>query len=210
MGDEMNSEKIKKIYSAWSRCYDHVFKWFFAPRQRHVIETMEIEPGQRVLDVGVGTGLSLPVYPADCQVVGIDLSREMLTKAQEKVEEQGLSHVGLLEMDAQRLSFADSSFDHVVATFVISVVPDPVKTIQEMKRVLKPEGSLVIVNHFQNEKSKVLGTLERWVAPICRWLGWNSDLKLSDLVESANLAIDQIYQMKRLDLWQVVFATNNK
>lgn len=206
----MNSEKIKKIYSAWSRCYDHVFKWFFAPRQRHVIETMEIEPGQRVLDVGVGTGLSLPVYPADCQVVGIDLSREMLTKAQEKVEEQGLSHVGLLEMDAQRLSFADSSFDHVVATFVISVVPDPVKTIQEMKRVLKPEGSLVIVNHFQNEKSKVLGTLERWVAPICRWLGWNSDLKLSDLVESANLAIDQIYQMKRLDLWQVVFATNNK
>jgi phosphatidylethanolamine/phosphatidyl-N-methylethanolamine N-methyltransferase len=160
--------------------------------------------------VGVGTGLSLTVYPADCQVVGIDLSREMLTKAQEKVEEQGLSHVGLLEMDAQRLSFADSSFDHVVATFVISVVPDPVKTIQEMKRVLKPEGSLVIVNHFQNEKSKVLGTLERWVAPICRWLGWNSDLKLSDLVESANLAIDQIYQMKRLDLWQVVFATNNK
>jgi phosphatidylethanolamine/phosphatidyl-N-methylethanolamine N-methyltransferase len=206
----MNSEQIKKIYSVWSRCYDHVFKWFFAPRQRHVIETMKIEPGQRVLDVGVGTGLSLTVYPADCQVVGIDLSREMLTKAQEKVEEQGLSHVGLLEMDAQRLSFADSSFDHVVATFVISVVPDPVKTIQEMKRVLKPEGSLVIVNHFQNEKSKVLGTLERWVAPICRWLGWNSDLKLSDLVESANLAIDQIYQMKRLDLWQVVFATNNK
>jgi phosphatidylethanolamine/phosphatidyl-N-methylethanolamine N-methyltransferase len=113
-------------------------------------------------------------------------------------------------MDAQQLAFADSSFDHVLATFVISVVPDPVRTISEMKRVLKPEGSLVLVNHFQNERNKVMGTLERWVAPVCRRLGWNSDLKLSDLAESANLAIAHCYQMKKIDLWQVVFATNNK
>ncbi|MFQ5893861.1 MAG: class I SAM-dependent methyltransferase, partial [Nitrospinota bacterium] len=107
-------------------------------------------------------------------------------------------------------SFADNSFDHVLATFVISVVPDPVQTIAEMKRVLKPEGSLVIVNHFLNEKNKVVGTLEQWVAPLCRLLGWKSDLKLSDLAEAANLSIAQSYQLKKLDLWQVVFATNNK
>lgn len=206
----MERDQIKKIYSAWSNCYDHVFKWFFAPRQKHVIETMGIEPGQRVLDVGVGTGLSLAVYPRDCEVVGIDLSREMLTKAGEKVRELGLGHVSLFEMDAQQLSFDEDSFDHVVATFVISVVPDPVRTINEMKRVLKPEGSLVIVNHFQNERNRVVGALEQLIAPACRWLGWNSDLKLSDLAESANLAIDRIYQMKKIDLWQVVYASNNK
>lgn len=206
----MKKEQIKKIYSLWSNCYDHVFKWFFSPRQKHVIETMDIKPGQRVLDVGVGTGLSLSLYPEGCEVVGIDLSREMLTKAKLKVEEMGLSNVKLLEMDAQHLTFQDDSFDHVLATFVISVVPDPVRTIAEMKRVLKPDGSLVIVNHFQNEENKVVGTFEKWVAPVCRWLGWNSDLKLSDLVESSNLVTNQVYQIKKVDLWKVVFATNNK
>ena len=113
-------------------------------------------------------------------------------------------------MDAQQLAFADDSFDHVLAAFVISVVPDPVRTIAEMKRVLKPEGSLVLVNHFQNERNKIVGRLEQWIAPLCRLLGWNSDLKLSDLAESANLAIANSYQIKKIDLWQVVFATNNK
>ncbi|MFB3072081.1 MAG: hypothetical protein ACE1ZU_01135, partial [bacterium] len=83
-------------------------------------------------------------------------------------------------------------------------------TISEMKRVLKPEGNLVIVNHFQNEKNKVVGTLERWAAPACRFLGWRSDIKLSDLAETADLAIDNCYQIKKIDLWHVVFATNNK
>lgn len=206
----MNVEQIKKVYSLWSNCYDYVFKRFFGPRQQHVIESMDIQPGQRVLDVGVGTGLALPLFPPDCEVVGIDLSRKMLAKARGKVGELGLEHVHLLEMDAQQLAFADDSFDHVMATFVISVVPDPVRTIAEMKRVLRPEGSLVLVNHFQNERNKVVGTLEQWVAPVCRLLGWNSDIKLSDLADSANLAIANCYQMKKIDLWQVVFATNNK
>ncbi|MCZ6661079.1 MAG: methyltransferase domain-containing protein [bacterium] len=206
----MNVEKIKKTYSAWSNIYDYVFKWFFGPRQKHVVEAMNIRPGQRVLDVGVGTGLTLPIYPKDCEVVGIDLSGNMLAKARRKVEELALTHVNLLEMDAQQLSFADNSFDHVLATFVISVVPDPVRTISEMKRVLKPEGNLVIVNHFQNEKNKVVGTLERWAAPACRFLGWRSDIKLSDLAETADLAIDNCYQINKIDLWHVVFATNNK
>lgn len=206
----MNVEQIKKVYSLWSNCYDYVFKRFFGPRQQHVIETMKIQPGQRVLDLGVGTGLTLPLYPVDCEVVGIDLSRKMLDKARDKVRKLDLEHVLLLEMDAQQLAFADDSFDHVLATFVISVVPDPVRTIVEMKRVLKPEGSLVLINHFQNERNKIVGRLEQWVAPLCRLLGWNSDLKLSDLAESANLAIANSYQIKKIDLWQVVFATNNK
>jgi phosphatidylethanolamine/phosphatidyl-N-methylethanolamine N-methyltransferase len=206
----MKAEQIKKIYSAWSRFYDHVFKWFFSPRQRHVIETMNIQPGERVLDVGVGTGLALPLYPRHCHVVGIDISREMLSRARKKVKEMELDHVRLLEMDAQQLAFADDSFDHVVATFVISVVPDPVRTIGEMKRVLKPEGSLVLVNHFQNETNKLVGALEQWAAPFFRRLGWNTDLKLSELAKKADLAISRSYQIKKIDLWQVVLATNNK
>jgi phosphatidylethanolamine/phosphatidyl-N-methylethanolamine N-methyltransferase len=202
-------EEIKKIYSGYSGIYDLIFKHFFCPRQKHVINSMNIKEGDRVLDVGVGTGLALNLYPRYCEVVGIDLSPEMLDQAQKKVKKHNLSHVKLMEMDASKLSFNDDSFDHVIATFVISVVPDPVKVISEMKRVNKKDGNLVIVNHFQSH-NKILAKIEELVAPICAKLGWRSDLALEDLIENANLKISLDYKMKKIDLWKVVFAVNNK
>lgn len=205
----LKAEEIKKIYSGYSGIYDLIFKHFFCPRQKHVIDSMNIKEGDRVLDVGVGTGLSLSLYPSTCEVVGIDLSPEMLEQAQKKVKKYNLSHVKLMEMDASKLSFCDDSFDHVIATFVISVVPDPVKVISEMKRVNKKDGKLVIVNHFQSH-NRILAKLEEMVAPICARLGWHSDLALEDLIENANLKISLDYKMKKIDLWKVVFAVNNK
>jgi phosphatidylethanolamine/phosphatidyl-N-methylethanolamine N-methyltransferase len=110
-----------------------------------------------------------------------------------------------MEMDASRLAFDDNAFDYVVAAFVISVVPDPVRVISEMKRVTKPDGRIVIINHFQSQ-NRVVAKFEEWVAPLCRRLGWHSDVDLEDLVARAHLAVDSKYQLNKIDLWKVVYA----
>jgi len=201
----MDLEDIKRIYSGYSNIYDYLFKWFFSPRHQHVINSLNIRPNEQVLDVGVGTGLSLPLYPDHCRVVGIDLSGDMLQKAWKKVWKYGLTHVTLMEMDASRIAFEDNTFDYVVAAFVISVVPDPVRVISEMKRVAKPDGRIVIINHFQSH-NRVMAKFEEWVSPICTKLGWHSDVDLEDLVARAHLHVDAKSQLSKIDLWKVVYA----
>jgi phosphatidylethanolamine/phosphatidyl-N-methylethanolamine N-methyltransferase len=201
----MDLEDIKRIYSGYSNIYDYIFKWFFTPRHQHVINALNIRSNAYVLDVGVGTGLSLPLYPHDCQVIGIDLSGDMLKKAWKKVRKYGLTHVTLMEMDASRICFEDNAFDYVVAAFVISVVPDPVRVISEMKRVVKPNGRIVIINHFQSQ-NRVMAKFEEWVSPICTRLGWHSDVDLEDLISRAHLQVDEKSQLNKIDLWKVVYA----
>ena len=201
----MDLEDIKRIYSGYSNIYDYLFKWFFSPRHQHVINSLNIRPNEHVLDVGVGTGLSLPLYPDHCRVVGIDLSGDMLKKAWKKVRKYGLTHVTLMEMDASRIAFEDNTFDYVVAAFVISVVPDPVRVISEMKRVAKPDARIVIINHFQSH-NRVVAKFEEWVSPICTKLGWHSDVDLEDLIARAHLKVDAKSQLSKIDLWKVVYA----
>lgn len=205
----MDSERIKGIYAAWSHLYDYVFKVFFYRRLGHAIQLLNIQPGQRVLDVGVGTGLSLDFYPPHCHVVGIDISSEMLAKARERVRERGLDHVELIEMDATRLAFLNDSFDHVVAAHVMSVVPEPVRVLSEIKRVTRSDGKIVIINHFQST-NKALATVEEWLNPITRRIGWRTDLDLRSLVREGQIDVDFEYKLSRGDLWKVVFAVNTK
>ncbi|MBI5182763.1 MAG: methyltransferase domain-containing protein [Nitrospinae bacterium] len=205
----MQIETIKRIYANYSHFYDLLFKQFFYPRQKYVIQSMQIKPNEKVLDVGVGTGLSLSIYPRHCYITGIDVSKEMLNKARKKVEKFSLSHVTLREMDAMNLDFEDNAFDYVFATFVISVVPDPIRVISEMKRVAKNDGKIVIVNHFQSQ-NKFIAKIEKWICPLSRRIGWRSDLSLDYLVRETNIEIDYSYKLKKIDLWNVVFVTNNK
>jgi phosphatidylethanolamine/phosphatidyl-N-methylethanolamine N-methyltransferase len=205
----MEMTEIKRIYAYYSRVYDFIFKRWFFPRQRHAIQSLKIGPGQRILDVGVGTGFSLPLYPRDAHVIGVDLSSKMLWEAQKKVLHERLRHVALMEMDASHLAFPDSTFDVVIVAFVISVVPDPLQVLAEIKRVSKPEGQIVIINHFQSQ-NRVMAQLEKWVSPLCTKIGWRSDLALEYLVQHADLHIDRKYSLNKLDLWKVIYATNNK
>jgi len=205
----MEMTEIKRIYAYYSRVYDFIFKRWFFPRQRHDIQSLKIGPGQRILDVGVGTGFSLPLYPRHAHVIGVDLSSKMLWEAQKKVLHERLRHVALMEMDASHLAFPDSTFDVVIVAFVISVVPDPLQVLAEIKRVSKPEGQIVIINHFQSQ-NKVMAQLEKWVSPLCTKIGWRSDLALEYLVQHADLHIDHKYSLNKLDLWKVIYATNNK
>ena len=205
----LQAEEIKKIYGGYSGAYDFIFKGFFYPRIKHAIETMHIKPGDRVLDVGVGTGLSLPLYPSYCNVTGIDLSDDMLREARKKVEKHGLKHVTILEMDASNLAFEDSTFDHVISTHVISVVPDPVKVIAEMKRVCKRNGNIVLVNHFQSP-NKYLAKFDELISPFTKKMGWRTDLSLEKLIRDTDLEVRSQYKMNKIDLWKVIWAVNNK
>ena len=209
MKQGMETSSIKKIYASYSRIYDFIFKRWFYPRQQHVIRSLSLQEGQRVLDLGVGTGLSLPLYPRNVRVTGVDLSGSMLREAQKKIRQEQLAHVTLLEMDAGQLAFADNAFDVVIAAFVISVVPDPIQVIAEIKRVGKPDGKIVIINHFQSQ-NKLVARVEKWLSPLCRKIGWRSDLALEYLVRYAGLSIQRTYSLNKIDLWKVVYVSNNK
>lgn len=205
----MHSEDIKRIYSNYSNFYDLIFKQFFLPRQKYVINQMGIRPDDKILDVGVGTGLSLPIYPKFCKVTGIDLSEKMLNKAHKKVRKYDLRNITLKQMDAMELQFEDNTFDQVIASFVISVVPDPIRVISEMKRVCKNNCNLILINHFQSN-NKFMAKIEDLVNPICRKIGWRTDIDLDNLIVESNLQVNSRYKMKKFDLWKVVLAVNNK
>lgn len=205
----MELESIKKIYAGYSSVYDALFKRFFYPRIKHAITYMDIKPGDRILDVGVGTGLSLSVFPRYCSVIGIDLSTEMLRKAREKIKENRLDNIRVMSMDAMSVGFRDDSFDKVFISHVVSVVPDPYKVMQEVKRVCRKGGQVVIVNHFKS-KNKLVETVEKIINPVCKKIGWRSDLCLNEFIDKSGLNVKEKYMLKKLDFWHILFATNDK
>jgi phosphatidylethanolamine/phosphatidyl-N-methylethanolamine N-methyltransferase len=171
---ELDKETIAKAYARWAPVYDLVFGAVFERGRQAAIAAAE-RIGGRILEVGVGTGISLPDYSPANRICGVDLSEPMLRKAQERVEELALSHVeGLWVMDAQRLSFPDASFHVVVAQYVITTVPDPEATLDEFARVLKPGGEIVLVSRIGAEAG-LRRSLERWFAPAARKLGWRTE-----------------------------------
>ena len=205
----MDTTTIKRAYERLSPVYDLLFDKIFHPGRVEAIKLLGLKPNDHVLEVGIGTGLNLPLYPRHCRITGVDLSEPMLRKAEEKVREIGLTNAALRVMDAQNLLFPDNSFDHVLAAYTISVVPDPVRTLLEIKRVCRPGGRIVILNHFQSE-NKVIGTFEELLAPLCLKLGWKTDLKLRPLLERASLQSEQIHRVNLLNGWRLVRCINQK
>jgi len=195
-----------KLYSEFAPLYDRVFGKIFYNRLERVIEELDIPSGAQVLEVGAGTGTSFPAYPLHCTVTGVDLAPDMLARARQKIEDNGWNHLKVLEMNALDLRFPDDSFDYVMAFHVVTVVPDPVRMVAEAKRVCKPSGKIVIVNHFTSE-IPVLGSLTKAIDPFTRWLGWRTDLQLKPFIQSAGLTVDKVYKINRASLYTVVLAT---
>lgn len=195
-----------KLYAEFAPLYDRVFGKIFYSRLERVIEDSHIPRGAKVLEVGAGTGTSFPAYPTHCQVTGIDLAPDMLTRARQKIAENGWTHIKVLEMNALALNFPDNSFDFVMAFHVVTVVPDPVVMINEAQRVCKPGGKIVIVNHFTSDVP-VLGSVTRSLDPLTRWLGWRTDLKLKPFIETTNLTVERIYKISKASLYTVLVGT---
>lgn len=201
---KMESAKTKMIYKRWARVYDAVFRRFFQPRIQHVINNVEIKSGQCILEIGVGTGLALPCYPKNCEVIGIDISLDMLQQAREKALPLAQAKITLLEMDAAQLSFPNNTFDHVFAPFVMTVVEHADSVMAELIRVVKPGGKIIFLNHFQSDHATI-AFFEKCFNPISRRLGWRMDLKISDLVTAANshATLEKIYKIHPYDLWKI-------
>jgi phosphatidylethanolamine/phosphatidyl-N-methylethanolamine N-methyltransferase len=181
MTDQLDNAAIEKAYARWAPVYDLVFGSIFERARKAAIGAAE-RIGGRILEVGVGTGLSLPEYRWTNRITGIDLSVPMLRKAKARSREHRLTNVdGFAVMDAQRLGFQDAVFDVVVALYVITVVPEPESTLDEFARVLKPGGEIILLNHLGAEEGP-RATLERAFAPIAQRLGWQPDFPYERLV----------------------------
>jgi phosphatidylethanolamine/phosphatidyl-N-methylethanolamine N-methyltransferase len=181
----MRIEAVKAAYRRYANIYDAVFGPVLQPGRKAVIEALGCKPGERVLEVGVGTGLSLPMYPASVRLTGIDLSSEMLARARSRVERRNLPNVeGLLEMDAEAMDFPDASFDKVVAMYVVSVTDRPAQLLHELQRVCKPGGDIFIVNHVRSD-NPVVGAVEKSLARFANHLGFHPDFELRNLVNGS-------------------------
>lgn len=184
MTDGPTTALIRKAYARWAPIYDVVYDKLTEPAARAAVDAA-VACGPRVLEAGVGTGLSLGYYPAHAEVHGVDLSEDMLRRAQAKVDKRGLSHVKSLQvMDVTHLTFPDGMFDAVTAQFIITLVPEPEAALDQFARVLRPGGEIVLANHF-GQPAGAIAALEEFASPLAKAIGWSSAFKASRVAQWA-------------------------
>jgi phosphatidylethanolamine/phosphatidyl-N-methylethanolamine N-methyltransferase len=191
----LRADDVRGTYARWAGHYDFTFALFGRKYVKKIVNRLNDEThGQNVLDVGTGTGLSLPYFRPDLTITGIDISEDMLARAAQRAERKKLANIaGLHVMDAGDLQFADGAFDSVLATFVMSVAPNPTQVLQEIARVARPGGRIFLFNHFRadEEDNRMLAMAERAIAPASRKIGFHSDFCRSQL----NFAEADLYLM---------------
>lgn len=201
----IENDFVEGVYHKLAKVYDVLFGPILHPGRLLALRRMRIRPGDRVLEVGVGTGINTSLYPYACQVTGIDLSASMLEKARQRVARKGLRHVRLVEMDAARMTFADDAFDIVYASYLVNCVSDPIGVVREMRRVCRPGGKIVILNHFRSA-NPVLSRLDRALSPLTVHLGFKSDLDLPGFLAQAGLRTVSIEKVSVSRLWSLVIC----
>jgi phosphatidylethanolamine/phosphatidyl-N-methylethanolamine N-methyltransferase len=206
----MDLQDTLKTYRLFSGSYDFVFGPVFHPGRKDAVRIANDRPGQRILEVGVGTGLSLPFFRRDAQVTGIDVSAEMLEKARRRVARRKLTQVeALVEMDAEKLSFADDSFDSVLALYVASVVPNPARFAAEMRRVCIPGGTIVVVNHFTSE-NPAMRFIEKRLAPLAGKIGFHADFPLGVFLAASRFDVREMRPSNLCGYWRLLRCVNDK
>jgi len=204
----VENDFVEGVYDKLAKVYDVFFGPVLHPGRLLAVERMRIAPGDRVLEVGVGTGINAALYPRSCHVTGIDFSSSMLEKARGRVSRKGLAHVRLLEMDAAALTFADESFDIVYAPYLVNCVSDPLKVVREMRRVCKPGGKIVILNHFRSA-NRLLSRLDRALSPLTVHIGFKSDLDLPGFLAQTGLRPVSIEKVSIPQLWSLVICNRD-
>ena len=205
----MDAAKVERVYSSYAKVYDHIFGKIFHDGREHAVRHLSLSPGERVLEVGVGTGLALPFYPPYSEIIGIDLSAGMLQKCRERIVEFRLKHVTLMRMDAAAMEFADNSFDAVMAAYVVTAVPDYRKVMMEMIRVCKPGGRIILLNHFSNG-NPLIAAIEKVISPLCKQLGWRTDLSLATVLDGTHLTVIHKQKVNPFRIWHLVKCVNQK
>lgn len=204
----LDADAVRSAYRRWAGVYDLAFGQVSGPGRREAVGLVNRLPGEQVLEVGVGTGLALPLYNPDKTVTGIDLSAEMLELARQRVRDRRLPNVaGLLEQDAEATDFPDASFDIAVAMFVASVVPNPRKLLAEMRRVVRPGGHMLFINHFRADRGP-RWWVERTMAPASHALGWHPDFALGALFNPTDLAAVSLRPVRPFGLFTLAHLRN--
>jgi phosphatidylethanolamine/phosphatidyl-N-methylethanolamine N-methyltransferase len=199
-----------RTYRLFSGSYDFFFGPVFHPGRKEAVRIANDRPGQRILEVGVGTGLSLPHFRRDSRVTGVDISAEMLAKARRRAERLCLTHVEALHvMDAEHLQFSDNSFDAVLALYVASVVPNPARFAAEMRRVCIPGGTIVVVNHFTSD-NPAMRFMEKRLAHLARHIGFHSDFPFAVFRRESGLAIREVRPSNLFGYWKLLRCVNEK
>jgi phosphatidylethanolamine/phosphatidyl-N-methylethanolamine N-methyltransferase len=194
-----------RVYSDLAHFYDSVFGRAFVNHEIEVIESLNLRPGHQVLEVGVGTGIALEAYPPYAHVTAIDPSPDMLAHAVAKARENNWGHIEIKQGDALNLDFPDNSFDYVCNFHVMTVVPDPLKMMEEMVRVCKPGGKLVIVSHFASPKP-LLYFLGCIVNPVTKLLGWTTRLRARDVLNGYKITVERNERFSRFSVHEVIIA----
>jgi phosphatidylethanolamine/phosphatidyl-N-methylethanolamine N-methyltransferase len=204
----VENDFVARVYEKLTNVYDLIFGPTLHPGRLEALDRMGIQHGDRILEVGVGTGINVPLYPRTCHITGIDFSGSMLEKARARVERKHLQNVRLIEMDAANLTFADNCFDIVYAPYVISVVPDPVAVVHEMFRVCRPGGRVIVLNHFRS-RNRILSHVERAISPLTVHIGFKSDLDLPAFIAQAGLKPTSIERVNFPRIWSLVTCVKN-
>jgi phosphatidylethanolamine/phosphatidyl-N-methylethanolamine N-methyltransferase len=199
----VENDFVAGVYDKLAKVYDIIFGPTLHPGRLRAIERMDIQSAERVLEVGVGTGINLSLYPKNCSVTGIDFSESMLEIARERAERKDIRNVRLLQMDAADLKFADNSFDIVYAPYLISVVPDPVRVAGEMRRVCRPGGRVILLNHFLSP-NVLLSRIERLISPFTIHIGFKADLDLPAFLTQAEMQPQSIEKVNVPKIWSLV------
>jgi phosphatidylethanolamine/phosphatidyl-N-methylethanolamine N-methyltransferase len=195
---------VKTSYRRWARVYDAVFGAVLEDGRKKMLAQVHAINPKTLLEMGVGTGLLLPKYPRETQVIGVDISDDMLVLAREKIEQNALTNTTVQLDDCEHLSFATSSFDCVVLPYILSVTPNPRALIDEALRVCKPDGHIIIANHFSG--SKTWAVLEKIAAPVAAKIGFRSSFSYSEHIESTPLNVVAVERANLLGLSKVVTA----
>ncbi len=207
---KINRDAVLAAYSRYANVYDLLFGMVFEPGRRAAVNAVNTQAGQRILEVGVGTGLSLPKYRADARIVGIDVSPDMLLKARKRTEKQKLGQVEALhEMNAENMGFADNSFDGVVVMYAVSVVPDLTRLFAEIRRVCIAGGKIVVVNHFAS--SSILPRLaEMAMAPLSSSIGFRPNLGEAEFAQYADIDILETRKVNAFGYWKLIRCRNTR
>ena len=200
---------VEGVYGKMASVYDVFFGLTLHHGRAKAVQRMAITPEHQILEVGVGTGIGLPLYPRQCAVTAIDLSDGMLERARTRVLQYGLENVRLIQMDATELKFPDNSFDIVYAPYFINCVPDPIAVTREMRRVCRPGGQLVFLNHFLSS-NQIVSRVERAIAPHALHLGFKSDFDLSAFLTQTGLRAASIEKVNIPRIWSLVICPNGQ